>query len=82
MSLINSMLQVDPLHRPSIYEIISHDWFKGEVPTQQEIVKEFQERHAMVRAELDAQKKEKEEKKERTYHKVRDEVTLDKANPM
>mgnify|MGYP000197250658 FL=1 len=63
MSLINCMLQVDPVHRPSIYEIIAHDWFKGPVPSQAEIVKEFQERHASVRQELEAQKKEKDQQK-------------------
>lgn len=59
MDLINCMLQVYPVHRPSVYEIIAHDWCKGPVPSKEEIVKEFQARHAQVRQELDAQKKEK-----------------------
>ena len=41
MDLINCMLQVDPIHRPTVYEIISHDWCKGAVPSQQEVIMEF-----------------------------------------
>jgi serine/threonine protein kinase len=46
MDLINCLLQVDPIHRPTVYEIISHDWCKGAVPSQQEVIMEFQQRHA------------------------------------
>ena len=42
MSLINCMLSADPFHRPSIYEVMSHPWLNGPVPTQAEIVAEFQ----------------------------------------
>lgn len=53
MDLINCLLQVDPIHRPTVYEIISHDWCKGAVPSQQEVIMEFQQRHAQVRDEQD-----------------------------
>ena len=59
MDLLNCLLQVDPVHRPSIYELIAHDWCKGPTPSKEEIIKEFQQRHAQVRDELAAQKKEK-----------------------
>ena len=65
--LLNCMLQVDPIHRPSIQEVMAHPWFNGPVYTQQEIIQEFQVRHAKVREELEAQKKEKELQKEKTY---------------
>lgn len=35
--LIQSMLQLDPSHRPSISEILAHPWMKGEIPTNEEI---------------------------------------------
>ena len=81
MNLINCMLQVDPIHRPTIYEVIAHDWFKGPVPTQAEIIKEFQDRHASVRQELAAQKKEKDQQKQKIYEVVRSELFLPNANP-
>ena len=63
MDLINCMLQVDPVHRPSVYEIITHDWCKGPTPSKEDIMKEFQARHAQVREELAAQAEEKQKQK-------------------
>ena len=81
MNLINCMLQTDPIHRPSIYEVVAHDWFKGEVPTQDEVIKEFQQRHNLVRQELEAQKQEKIEQKQKTYEIYKDEQFIPNANP-
>jgi len=39
--LIQSMLQNDPQHRPSLSEVLGHAWLKGEVPTEEERVAEF-----------------------------------------
>ena len=39
--LITSMLQYDPMHRPSIAELFQHPWMKGEVPSHADVLKEF-----------------------------------------
>ena len=31
--LIQSMLQLDPLHRPTITEVMGHPWMKGPIPS-------------------------------------------------
>ena len=35
--LVQSMLQNDPQHRPSLSEVLGHAWLQGEVPTEEEL---------------------------------------------
>ena len=50
--LIISMLQLDPNHRPSMSEILSHPWMLGPVPTKEEVQLEFAKRKASVYADI------------------------------
>lgn len=42
--LIQSMLQLDPIHRPSLLEILYHPWMQGPLPAEEEAIKDYQER--------------------------------------
>lgn len=42
------MLQYDPTHRLSLEEVKAHPWYKGEVPTSEQVRKEFIRRKAQV----------------------------------
>lgn len=46
--LINSMLAFDPTQRLSLGEIIAHEWSKGPLKDQQEIVLEFTQRKKKI----------------------------------
>ncbi len=46
--LISQMLSFDPVHRPSLAEVRESDWYKGEVPTYEEIKEEFNQRKATL----------------------------------
>lgn len=48
ISLISSMLQLNPTHRPSMTEIKCHPWFNGPTATEQEIAEEFATRKATL----------------------------------
>ena len=52
MDLMNCMLQPDPVHRPSIYEIKRHKWFEGPIPSEKDVISQFMQRHQLVRDEL------------------------------
>lgn len=45
------MLSFDPIHRPSISEIMNHPWTLGETATEDEILEEFKERESVLRGE-------------------------------
>lgn len=47
-NLINSMLAFDPTQRLSISEVIAHEWMKGPLKTEQEIINEFNERRKRI----------------------------------
>jgi len=47
--IVQSMLQLDPAHRPTIPEVLAHPWMKGDVPTREEIQAEFSQRELSVR---------------------------------
>lgn len=64
ISLVNAMLAFDPTQRLSIAEIKAHPWYKGEVPTSDQVESEFSERKAKVDAEVEKKKKEIEMKKQ------------------
>mmetsp|Transcript_123 Transcript_123/g.237 ORF Transcript_123/g.237 Transcript_123/m.237 type:complete len:225 (-) Transcript_123:62-736(-) len=57
------MLQLDPTHRPSIPDILAHPWMQGEVPTKEQILKEFRVRDSKVKGFMEAEKKKKEAEK-------------------
>jgi len=40
-SLVQAMLQLDPNHRPSVCEILAHEWMQGPMPTPEEVHAEF-----------------------------------------
>ena len=61
--LLQSMLQLDPLLRPSMNEVCQHPWMQGPVPTAEEVNIEFTKRHHRVKAQLDEERKEKEAEK-------------------
>jgi serine/threonine protein kinase len=48
VDLIQKMMALLPKQRLSIDEIMNHAWFKGTVPTQQEVMAEFTERNKKV----------------------------------
>lgn len=62
INLINAMLAFDPTQRLSIAEIKAHPWYKGEVPTKEQIKEEFLARKAKVDEEVNKKKKEIEER--------------------
>mmetsp|Transcript_26078 Transcript_26078/g.29866 ORF Transcript_26078/g.29866 Transcript_26078/m.29866 type:complete len:395 (+) Transcript_26078:174-1358(+) len=47
-SLINAMLAIEPFERPSLAEIKSHPWMKGEVATHEEFMAEMNRRRCLV----------------------------------
>lgn len=47
-NLINSMLAFDPTQRLSISEVIAHEWMKGAINTEHEIINEFNERRKKI----------------------------------
>jgi len=55
--LVQSMLQLDPTHRPSLSEVFGHPWMQGETPSQEEVKFEFEKRDKKVK---ESQQKEKE----------------------
>ena len=48
IDLITMMLLFDPLERPSISEIMEHSWYKGTVPSYEEIKLEFDQRRDII----------------------------------
>jgi serine/threonine protein kinase len=52
--LIQSMLQLDPAHRPSMTEVMAHPWMSGECPTTEEVVAEFEKRNKMVKDQIES----------------------------
>ena len=48
--LVTSLLQYDPLHRLSIAEIMEHEWYHGNKPSQDEIWDEFVKRQEILKA--------------------------------
>lgn len=42
------MLQLDPISRPSLAEIRSHEWFNEPIPTHEEVKSEFMKRKALI----------------------------------
>lgn len=62
--LLTCMLQVEPSHRPSMAEIMAHDWMQGETPTIEEIKASFFEREKEVRAAMEAEKQQKDMEKQ------------------
>ncbi len=44
MSLISSMLQLEPVHRPSLAEIRCHPWLNGFTASEEDVKDEFRRR--------------------------------------
>jgi len=61
--LITSMLQHDPMHRPSIAELFQHPWMQGDVPSHAEILKEFQQRNLQVVEEREKEREARQQAK-------------------
>lgn len=47
--LIQSMLQLEPNHRPTISEILGHEWMQGPVPSEKQVQEEFTRRMKMIK---------------------------------
>ena len=47
------MTNFNPMERPTIDEILNHPWMKGNYPSDDELLKEFEERDKIVRRELE-----------------------------
>jgi len=56
--LLTAMLKLNPSERPSIEDILNHKWMKGPMPSDADVVEEFEKRNKMVRAQIKANKKE------------------------
>lgn len=72
--LIQSMLQLESSHRPSIAEILAHPWMQGTVPTAQEVNAEFSKRHQAVKSSMEADKQQKEADKQQRVAQRRTQV--------
>jgi len=63
--LVNAMLSYDPTHRPSIPEIYSHPWVRGEMPSHEQICHEFEKRKKYVDRAMAKEMAAKQREKER-----------------
>lgn len=62
--LINCMLQLEPSHRPSLQEIMAHQWMQGNMPTKAEVQSTFLKRQQLVNEALEQEAAEKKKEKE------------------
>ena len=58
-NLVMSMLQYEPTHRPSISELLYHPWMKQDVPTAEDINKEFTQRNVAVKEEREKEREQR-----------------------
>lgn len=63
-NLIISMLQHDPMHRPSISELMYHPWMQQSVPSAEEIQKEFDGRNKAVVEQREIERQERRNQRE------------------
>merc|ERR1712080_41546 len=63
--LVQSMLQLDPSHRPSMTEVMAHPWMQGPTVSKQDVVGEFQSRQSSVNQSIESDRQEKENEKAR-----------------
>lgn len=62
--LVQSMLQLDPNHRPSIPEVLAHPWMANpDVPTAEEVYSEFLKRDQAVKESQEEERMAKEAEK-------------------
>ena len=45
---MSSLLESNPLYRPSLSEIKAHPWYNGSVPSESEIKEEFERREQLL----------------------------------
>ena len=57
--LVQGLLALDPLTRPTIEQILEHPWMQGDTPSKDDIVAEFAERKKKVDAQAKEEKEEK-----------------------
>ena len=60
---IEQMLKLEPKQRPTMQEVYNHPWMQGPVPTKDKVVAEFKKRDATVKAQMEADKQEKDAEK-------------------
>lgn len=65
MDLIQSMLQLDPIQRPSMAEVQGHPWVQGETLSPEEVFNEITERRKAVLQGLAQEEQEKAADKQR-----------------
>jgi len=56
MSLMNAMFAFDPTQRLSIAEIKQHPWYKGSVPSEEDLINELTQRKQYVDAEKEKER--------------------------
>jgi len=61
--LIQSMLQLDPSHRPSMAEVMAHPWMQGDSPNKASVQAEFDTRQKSVTASIESDQQEKQNEK-------------------
>lgn len=62
--LIETMLQLDPVHRPSMAEVLHHKWMQGPTPTTEEVQAEFFQRNQLVQKNMEEERAQKQKEKE------------------
>lgn len=62
--LIETMLQLDPVHRPSMAEVLHHKWMQGPMPTTEEVQAEFFHRNQLVQKNMEEERAQKQMEKE------------------
>lgn len=60
INLINGLLQFDPSMRPSMAQVREDAWVTGDMPTLEQVQKEFVQRKQALDAELEAERRAKE----------------------
>lgn len=63
--LVESMLQLDPSHRPTIGEVLQHPWMQEPLPSHEEVINYFKVRDIEVRKAIEAEREQKELEKQK-----------------
>lgn len=67
-NLITSMLQFDPAHRLSMADVKAHPWMQGPTPTLEQVQHEFVQRKALIDAENERKRIQKEQENAAKLH--------------
>lgn len=76
------MLQYDPMHRPSISELMYHPWVQQTTPDAEEIRKEFERRALDVTKAREAEREERRQARENAFDEMVDSSCRANQPPM